>query len=330
MNIGFLGAGKVARLVAATLAQMPGVTLHAVAARSAARAQAFAKEFGFAKAYGSYKELVADSKLELVYINTTIAHHAGHIKLCLEAGKPVLCEKAFTTTAAEARDVLALARQEGIFVGEAVWPRYMPMVKTIRSLINSGALGHIQTLHANLGYPVSHIPRINDPTLSGGALLDIGVYPLTFASICFGNNIESLHSTALLSQTGVDQQSMTQLVYQDGRHAFLFISSLTPTARTGAVYGSKGYLVVENINNFRLINLYDDDNNLVRQIFAPPQISGYEYQFEAAIKSIRTGQIECDAMPHSTIIAMMEQMDAIRHSWGMHYPCETNRREEPV
>ena len=322
MKIAFLGAGKIANRVAQTLRRMADVQLYAVAARDADRAEEFAREFGFEKWYGSYAEMLCDDGIELVYINTTISHHAQQMEMCINSGKPVLCEKAFTTTASEAQRVLELAAQKGVFVGEALWTRYMPMAGTIREIANSNRLGKIVSLHANLGYPVGHLERLNSLELSGGALLDIGVYTLNFASICFGGGIESFRSTALMSSSGVDQQSSIHLVYENGRRAYLFCTSISLTDRNGTICGTKGYAIVENINNFKKIDIYDDDHKLTESIHAPKQISGYEYQFMSAIAAIRAGSIECSELPHSQIIASMSLMDRIRHSWGMYYPVE--------
>ena len=322
MNIAFLGAGKIAHTVARTLTQVPSLTLYAVAARDKDRAQAFADQYGFRKAYGSYEEMLADPKVELVYISTVNNLHAEHMKMCIRAKKPVLCEKPFTSTAREAREVLGLAEQEKVFVAEAIWPRYVPLAETIVNLVNSGRLGNIVSLQANLGYPVSHVPRVDRMDLSGGALLDIGVYTLTFASLCFGDEVVSFDSTVQKSPTGVDQQSMVQLQYANGRRAYLLSSSLTPTDRTGVIYGTEGYAVVYNVNNYQGVDIYNADNELVEQIRAPKQVSGYEHQFLVSADAIRQGQLQCAQMPHEQIIRIMALMDSIRHSWGMYYPGE--------
>ena len=322
MNISFIGAGKIARRVAETLVRMEGVRLYAVAARDKGRAETFAREFGFEKSFGSYEDMLRDDGTGLVYINTTTSHHAEHIEMCINAGRPSLCEKAFTTTADEARRALSLASRKGVFVGEALWPRYMPMAETIREIIGSGRLGRITSLHANLGYPVGHVERLKRPELSGGALLDIGVYPLAFASLCFGDRVESFESAAEISDTGVDTSSYTRLKYENGRRAYLYATSESLSDRRGAIFGDEGYAVVENINNFEEVCIFGADNKLVERIAAPEQISGYEYQFESSINAIRKGKIECGEWNHGQIIGLMELMDGIRHSWGMYYPVE--------
>ena len=207
-NIAILGCGSIAHTMARTLAAMrdagEAVCLYAAASRDLARAEAFAREEGFIKAYGSYEEMAADPAVDLVYVASPHSHHAEHMKLCIAHGKAVLCEKAFTANAAQAREVLDLAREKGVLVAEAIWTRYMPSRKIIDELIASGTLGDVKLLTANLHYAIDHIRRIREPELAGGALLDVGVYPLNFCSMFFGNDVVNMESTVQLMDTGVD------------------------------------------------------------------------------------------------------------------------------
>ena len=186
-RIAILGAGKIALAMAKTLrgmkAQGEPVCLYAVAARELSRAQAFCAQEGFEVAYGSYEEMLRDPEVDLVYIATPHSHHAEQMKLCIEHGKAVLCEKSFTANAQQAREVLALAKQRGVLVTEAIWTRYMPSVGILREIIDSGALGDIRMLSASLFYPIEHVERIMDPWLAGGALLDVGVYPVSYTHL---------------------------------------------------------------------------------------------------------------------------------------------------
>ena len=172
MNIGFIGAGRIANTLASTMARMEDVNLYAVAARDLDRAQAFAAQYGFDKAYGSYAEMLRDPNVELVYIATPHSHHFEHMKLCIESGKNVLCEKAFTLNAAQARQIAALAKAKGVYVAEAIWTRYMPSRAMINEVLASGIIGNISTLTCNLSYPVTYKERIVQPELAGGALLE--------------------------------------------------------------------------------------------------------------------------------------------------------------
>ncbi|MDD3920856.1 MAG: Gfo/Idh/MocA family oxidoreductase [Eubacteriales bacterium] len=321
-KLGILGAGSIARMMATTVSHMSNVEAYAVAARDGARAEAFRQEFGFTKAYGSYEAMLSDPEVDLVYIATPHSHHAQHAMLCIEAGKHVLCEKAFTVTAKQAEDVLRAGEAKGVLVTEAIWPRYMPMANTIREFLQSGKIGKITGLSANLGYPVYSVPRIQDPALAGGALLDVGVYALTFASMFFGDDVNNISSTAVMNDRGVDTCNSVTLTYEDGRIAMLHSNVISVTDRQGIFYGETGFAVVDNINNFERLTIYDSSYKPVDRIERPPQITGYEYEVESAIRAIREGRTECPEMPHEETIRIMALMDEIRHSWGLYYPGE--------
>jgi predicted dehydrogenase len=322
INFAIMGAGNIAKFMAETVKKMDTVEAYAVASRDINRAKSLADEYGFSKSYGSYQEMINDPNVDLVYIATPHSHHAQHILQCLEGGKHVLCEKAFTVTADEAKNVLNIAKNKKLLVTEAIWPRYMPMAKTLQEFCASGKIGKIQSLTCNLGYPVSHIERIKDPVLAGGALLDVGVYTLTFASIVMGDDIKDITTTAIMNDLGVDIQSTITLTYKDNRMASLFCSVLVPTDRMGIIYGEKGYAIVDNINNFETLRVFNANHELLEQINRPQQITGYEYEVQAAVDAINAGEIECSDMPHKETVLIMELMDRIRHSWNMWYPGE--------
>ena len=322
MNIGFIGAGQIANTMAYTMQRMEDVNLYAVAARDLDRAEAFAARYGFEKAYGSYAEMLLDPNVELVYIATPHSHHAEHMKLCIAHGKHVLCEKAFTLNAAQAREVAALAKEKGVYVAEAIWTRYMPSRKLINDCLASGVIGNITAMTANLCYPVSAQERCIRPELAGGALLDVGVYCLNFALMHFGDDIERMVSTVRMAHTGVDAQESITLCYRDGRMAVLTASIISRADSNGIFYGDKGYILVENINNPQSISVYNLHNQLVEKIPVPAQITGYEYQIREAMARIRAGEIESTSMPLQESIAVMERMDALRKDWSLVYPME--------
>lgn len=325
INIAILGAGSIANMMGATVQKMDTVNAYAVASRDIGRAQSIARKFGFEKAYGSYEEMLSDPSVDLVYIATPHSLHAENARQCLEAGKHVLCEKSFTVTAREAKDITALAKEKNLLLTEAIWPRYMPMAKTLKEFVNSGKIGKIHSLTCNLGYPISHIERIQDPNLAGGALLDVGIYTLSFASLIMGNDVKEITTTAVMNDRGVDLKSTTTLTYSDGRISSLFSSVLGPTDRMGILYGDTGYAIVDNINNFESIKIYNADHELIEQVNRPAQITGYEYEVQAAADAINAGELECADMPHAETILIMELMDKIRHSWGLWYPGERDQ-----
>lgn len=324
MKMGILGAGGIAGVMAETIRQMPQVTSWAVGSRTLTKAQAFAEKYGFQKAYGSYEELVSDPEVELIYIATPHSHHYENIKLCLEHNKHVLAEKAFTQNAAQAREVISLAEEKGLLLAEAIWTRYMPMRKTLDDILASGVIGRATSLYATLSYPISHVERIQEPALAGGALLDLGVYPLNFTSMVFGNDIEKLNATAVLTEKGVDGIVTAALTYRDGRAAVIHADFHAASNREGAIYGEKGYILVKNINNCEGIQVFDTNHRLVASYDTPPQISGYEYEVEACMEAMEQGLTECPQMPHAETLRIMEFMDEIRRQVGVIYPNENN------
>jgi len=322
INIAILGAGSIANMMGTTVQKMDTVTAYAVASRDLGRAQSIARKYGFQKAYGSYEEMLSDPNVDLVYIATPHSLHAANVRQCLEAGKHVLCEKSFTVTAMEARSITTLAKEKKLLLTEAIWPRYMPMAKTLLDFVKSEKIGKIHSLTCNLGYPIGHIERIQNPDLAGGALLDVGIYTLSFASLIMGNDVKEITTTAVMNDRGVDLKSTTTLTYSDGRISSLFSSVLGPTDRMGVLYGETGYAIVDNINNFESLKIYNAGHELTEQINRPAQITGYEYEVQAAADAINAGELECADMPHAETILIMELMDKIRHIWGLWYPGE--------
>ncbi|MBR5288061.1 MAG: Gfo/Idh/MocA family oxidoreductase [Clostridia bacterium] len=327
-NIAILGCGVIASIMARTLREMKKrgapITLYAAAARTLDRAQAFCGKEGFEKAYGSYEALVQDPAVDLVYIATPHSHHAEQAKLCIAHGKAILCEKAFTVNARQAREVLDLAREKNVLVAEAIWPRYMPSRKIICDLIESGAIGTPQLLTANLSGYAEDIERIWNPALAGGALLDVGIYPLTFMSMFFGDGFDRIDSSVQMLSTGVDRQETLTVHYPDGRMAVLFAGVSAPYPLVCRICGTQGYITVDYCPNPRSVKLYLAKENyaVAHDIALPEQISGYEYEIEACLKALEEGRIECPEMPHSETIRMMEIMDGIRAQWKMVYPFE--------
>lgn len=321
-RVGIMGAGKIAETMAATLKGMKGVSLYAIASRTEDKARAFAKAHGAKKAYGSYEEMLKDPKVDLVYIATPHSEHYANAIACIQNKKPVLCEKAFTANAAQAKEVIALAEQENVFITEAIWTRYMPMVGMIKEVLESGMIGAPKVLTANLCYSLEHINRLQDPKLAGGSLLDLGVYPINFASIFFGTDIKSVSSTCTYTDTGVDKQETITIIYQDGKIANLTASQCCIGDRKGIIQGSKGYMIIENINNYAGFTVYDENNKKILSKKAPKQITGYEYEVQACMRALAAGETSCYEMPHEETIRVMEFMDSLRKEWGVVYPFE--------
>lgn len=326
MKLGILGAGFIAHVMADTVRRMQAaghgeVELYAVAAREEDRARDFARQYGMPCAFGSYEAMLQDPAVDFVFIATPHSHHYRHIRLCVDHGKPVLCEKAFTVNARQADDVLRRARARGVLVTEAIWTRYQPMRRMLDEVLQSGVIGRPQLLTANLGYAMTQNRRIVDPALAGGALLDVGVYALNFAEMVFGR-ADGVQGLCTKHETGVDLTDSITLTWADGRAAHLTAAANAVTDRYGAVYGTDGYLLVENINNPQKITVFDGHNRPVREIACPPQLTGYEYELLETVRCLEQGLVECPSMPHAETVHMMEVMDHLRAQMGIVYPCE--------
>lgn len=330
VNVAILGAGRIAHSMASTLVAMAGdpryrdlVAPYAVAARDGGRAAEFAARYGFPVSYGSYEELLADPLVDLVYIATPHSLHAEQGVMCLEAGKNVLVEKSFTANAAQARELLDAARRTGLLCTEAIWTRYMPSRAMIDDIVASGVIGEVKAVNANLCYPVSGKARMTDPALAGGALLDVGVYPLNFIDMVLGPRpIAGIDATMVPYETGVDAHDSITIRYEDGTMAAAQASMLVSSDRGGYVWGTKGYIVCRNINNVEGIDVFDADHKLAAHHDVPAQLTGYEYQVADAANAILDGLTECAAMPHADTLRIMELMDSIRGQWGLSYPFE--------
>ena len=326
MNLGILGAGRIAVAMAITIGKLNEsgnhtLQLYAVGSRDLDRAQAFADRYGVQRAFGSYEEMLADPALDLVYIATPHSHHYRQIKLCADYGKHVLCEKAFTVNARQAQAALDYARARGVLVTEAIWTRYQPMRQKIADALASGIIGTPKMLAANLCYATTHKERLVQPELAGGALLDVGVYCLNFAEMVFGR-ADGVQGSCTKNEAGVDLTDSITLTWQDGRMAVLNAACNCASDRQGVVYGTRGYLVVENINNPQGYQVFDGQHQLVEQVRCPAQLTGYEYEVLEAADAISRGLVECPSMPHSETVHMMEVMDHLRAQMGIVFPCE--------
>lgn len=323
MNIGIIGAGWIAEKMASTISKLDGIKTYAIASRDIEKAKTFAAKYGVTKAYSSYKELINDPEVELVYIATPHSHHFEQASMAIEAEKPVLCEKAFTANAREAEALLNFAHAKGVFITEAIWTRYMPLSIKIKELLDEGVAGRLRLLNASLCYALEHKQRIMDPALCGGALLDVGVYCLNFARMYFGSDIVNTSSFHINSRTGVDLYESICMTYTDGRIANLQAGALCRCNREGVICGDAGYVVVDNINCPEKVTVYDGGYNITAEYKRPEnQISGYEYQILACRDALEKGALETPFMPHQETLNVMRQMDALRKEWGVTYPMD--------
>ena len=321
-RVAIMGTGKIAGIMADTLKGVKGVTCYAVGSRTKEKADKFASEHGIKKAYGSYAELVSDPKVDLVYVATPHSEHFENVKLAISAGRNVLCEKAFMLNEKQASQIFKYAEEQKVLVTEAIWTRYMPMRKKINEVLASNVIGEPTMLTAGLGYNVAGKERISRPELGGGALLDLGIYVLNFASMVFGNDVTDIASICTYNNLGMDMQDSITLRYRDGKMAVLNATALGPSDRNGIIYGTKGYMIVENINNFEGITVFDSEHKKIAHYGRPRQNTGYEYEVESCVRAISEGWLECPEMPHSETLKMLNMMDFIRKTNNIRFPRE--------
>ena len=316
MNVGIIGAGHIAEKAATTLAAMDDMRCLAIGSRSLEKAQAFAERFGVERAYGSYADLLADPDVQLVYVAVPHSCHFAVTRDAILAGKPCLVEKSFMLNATEAAAILALAREKGVFVAEAIWPRYRPVREIGRELIASGIIGQPKMANAVLAYNVSYKERILKPELGGGALLDLGVYLLTFVRMYFDSPIEQLNTTCIKAPTGVDATEDITLILADGTLASLQASAWCQGGNEAVIAGTTGYLVFDDLIHPSKISICRKRHIVERVVEMPPEITGFEYQFRACRDAIEAGALEAPQMPHAEILYIMHLMDRLRAEWG--------------
>ena len=322
VRVGILGAGHIAEKMSHTLNILEGWEAYAIASRSQEKADKFAKDFHFQKAYGSYEKLIQDDNVDLIYVATPHSHHWAPTRLALQNGKPCLVEKAFTANAREAKELLDLSKEKGVFVTEAIWTRYQPMRQIIREMLASDVIGKVKLVTCSLGYPIEQKKRIQRPELCGGALLDLGVYGINFVRMFFPGRWESITSQCAKSQTGMDMTECISVRYEDGLMANMQFSAVCVNDRYGLISGEKGYMVIENINNPCRATAYDKFGNVLMERFSPQQITGFEYELEACREALQKGLTESPYMPHEEILQIMEIMDELRNEWGVVFPMD--------
>ena len=320
---GILGPGRIAGKLAAALRESEGAELAAVGSRSLERAERFAAGFGFARAHGSYEELARDAGVDAVYIATPHSRHRDDTLLCLHAGKHVLCEKPFAINAAEAEEMIAAARAQKLALMEAMWMRFMPSILKVRNLVEGGEIGEIRKITADFGFRARFDPesRLFDPALGGGALLDVGVYPVSLAFFLLGEPA-TVSGLAHIGETGVDEESTAILGYGSGAQALLTMALRLESPQEAFILGTEGSIWIPRgwWKSERIV--VRDKGRRERTIDLPRIENGFICQAEEIMGLIHAGKTESGLMPLDDSLAVMRIMDRIREHWGLIYPME--------
>ena len=320
---GILGTGQIAGEFAKALHDTPGAVLAAVASRSLEQARAFGAKYQVDTCYGNYRELADANTVDAIYIATPHPMHAANAMLALQGGKAVLCEKPFTINRREAQQVVELARAKGLFLMEAMWSRFLPSCTEIKRLIASGAIGTVHQLSADFGFRSTVDPahRLHNRDLGGGALLDLGIYPLSLASDLLGP-IVSVQAQAELGPTGTDVQTAFTLKHQCGAIAVGTCSLIARTPGELIVSGERGYIRMNApFHMAQSLTVVQSDGSS-RQIDTPFLGNGYPHQVIETMRCMRDGLIESPRMPHAETLALMGWLDTMRAQIGLGYPAD--------
>lgn len=316
---GILGAGGIARLQVSDM-QRHGFAVAAVAARELAKAQAFADEFGIPTAYGSYEELAVDPGIDAIYIATQHPWHASAARIVLEGGKHALIEKPFTMDAAEAQSIVDLAAAKNLVVLEAMWTRFLPHMVRIREILAEGLLGDVRTVLADHDQNIEHIDRLIRPELGGGSLLDLGIYPVSFAWDVFGAP-QTVIAHATMTPAGVDRETAIILGYPSGAHALLQVQMSGLGPNRAAIVGTAGRIEIESVwYNVVGFTRYDAAGEVVERFDKTVAGRGMHFQAAELERIVASGKLEGDILPPSESVAIMGTLDEVRRQIGLTYP----------
>jgi predicted dehydrogenase len=321
---GIIGTGNIAAKFATCLAVCEGATLHAVASRSQEGADAFGDRFKIPVRHASYEALANDPDVDVVYISTPHALHMDNCTLCLRAGKAVLCEKPFTLNAAESRAVIEVAREMQKFIMEGMWTRFFPVVKQAEAWIVEGVIGEPRMVRADFGFRMDYGDRgrLWDLRLGGGSLLDVGIYPITIASLAFQAAPTDIHGFAHVGEYGVDEQAAFVLGYSGGRLATLSSAIRTKTNWDAYIHGETGTIKIHSpFWQPSKVTLIPNEGE-EQSVEIPLESLGFEYEIREVMACLDQGLLECPAMPHARTVEVMEVMDKLRRQWSLHYPGE--------
>ncbi|MEO0796838.1 MAG: Gfo/Idh/MocA family oxidoreductase [Verrucomicrobiota bacterium] len=322
---GILGAGWIARKFVHSLRATESSEIIAVASETEGKAQAFADELAIPHAYSSYEALLSNPDVDVVYIANIHNFHLKTALLALEAEKHVLCEKPLAINAAQGLEMVLKARAKKRFLMEAMWTRFLPAVVQLRDWIHEGRIGEVETIDASFGF-VADLPltgRLLNPALAGGALLDLGIYPLSFASMAVnGQKPIALATEVVIGETGVDVDSVQLFRYPKNRTAILRCSFIKRTPNTASITGSLGSIQLSpTFIGTDTVTLETDEETLVRR-FPCPENEGFKYEIEHVVNCIHEGKLESPVMPLKETLAIAETMDELRVNWGLSYPDE--------
>jgi predicted dehydrogenase len=320
---GIIGPGRIADKFGQGVRAVKSASLQAVASRSLERGKQFAKTFRVPQVYGSYQELVDDSEVDAVYIATPHRFHYEQVRLCLEAGKHVLCEKPLTVNTLESEQLFPLAKQRDLFLMEAMWTYFLPIYKQVGEWLDAGTIGELKLMHSTFGFRAARDEKDRwlNPKLAGGALLDIGIYNLAVSMWAARQEVSAFDVRGQIGETGVDELVAGTLEFPNGVLSQFVCTLKNRTHNDFTIYGSKGHIVIHSPfwAATRATLVTESEEKTVTRAY---KAGGFEFEIDEACRCIGAGILESPVMPHRQSLASMRLMDAIRKEIGLFYPFE--------
>ncbi|MCJ7666592.1 MAG: Gfo/Idh/MocA family oxidoreductase, partial [Actinobacteria bacterium] len=326
-NWGIIGPGKIAHLVMAGLQQIPDARLYATASLTPGKAEAFSKQYNAPKWYTSYEELTEDPEVDIIYIATTNQLHMYNTILALNNGKPVLCEKPMAVNAMQVQKMIDAAKKNNLFLMEAMWSRFFPVMYKLRELLAQKVIGDIRVVAGDLSYTVpGH--DLSDPGLrqfnpdcAGGGLIDCGIYPLAFACMVFGKTPDRVSGLATMTPLNVDAHSVAVVGFEGGGIASIYSGIDAKSGGEAHIYGSKGHIRIPNFTHADTLEIYPLDQEM-EKIVIPYSAPGYQFEMIEVQRCIEEGLLESPLMPLQESLEIAETFDKIRMLWNYKYPFE--------
>lgn len=319
---GIMATGAIAHKFATGLQAVPEAELVAVGSRSQEAADRFADEFSAAHRHASYEALARDPDVEIVYVASPHPFHKANTLLCLDHGKAVLCEKPFAINEAQAREMVASARQKKLFLMEAMWTHCFPAIHKVQELISQGVIGEVRLMRAEFCFRAGINPngRLFDLKLGGGGLLDVGVYTVALAHLIYGQEPREILSMAHIGETGVDEQAVMLMRYEAGAMALLTCAVRTSTPHEAAIFGTEGHIRIPHCfwQPDKIILCKDKEEEMTFERLG----NGYSFEAREAGRCLRQGLLESPVMPWEKTLDIVRTMDKVRSQWGLKYPGE--------
>ena len=325
IRLGIVSAGAIVARVMKDMHLLENVEITAIAARDLRRAQEAAEQYHIPHAYGSYLELAQSDEIDLAYIATPHNFHAEQAMLMMRHGKHVICEKPMAINHTEVQRMVDCARENGVFLMEAMWTRFQPCVRTLMQMLRDGVIGEVRNIFGEFSWSCNDqydpASRLFDPALAGGALLDLGVYPLMFCMQVLGDNPETIQSLCRKTTEGVDMNTSIQMQYPNGAIAQFFCGMDACSNDYMQIYGTKGHIILPGFwraSSFTICREGEEDQVLTFDLPNEP----YHYEFDHVAQCIQQGLLESPVMPHAESIKVSKICTEIRHSHGIVYPGE--------